>query len=300
MVQRVSAAFAGRQWFHGESGRILCFGSFPAGLYLPAADMDLVYASDRHFNGGPPAMVSDNRTNPFKKVLHGAARKLENARITASRPIVIVGAKVPIIKFQDNLTGIDVDISFENLSGVQAQATFDSWKREYPDMIYLVALVKQFLVMRGLNEVHTGGLGGFSIICLIVSYIHHAATPTDLGECFLGFLEFYGKKFDLATQRIQTNPHAVVPKGTYGIDGRPEKPDGLSIQDPNRPENNISGGSRKAEDCFAAFGEAYDTLRDRMDMCKSGNKIGKSLLGYVLGGNYDSYISQRQHLNNLR
>lgn len=174
--------------------------------------MDLVYASDRHFNGGPPALESSNRHNPFKNILYKAARRLEDVHIAAARPIVIVGAKVPIIKFQDRITGIDVDISFENLSGVQAQATFDKWRKEYPDMIYMVALVKQFLVMRGLNEVHTGGLGGFSTICLIVSYIQHSDRPENLGDCFIGFLEYYGKKFDLSRQRIQMNPAAVVEK----------------------------------------------------------------------------------------
>ena len=79
----------------------------------------------------------------------------------------------------------------------------------------MVALLKQFLVMHGLNEVHTGGIGGFSIICLIVSYIQHVDRPSNLGECFLGFLNYYGNEFDLATQRIQMNPPAVIKKVSF-------------------------------------------------------------------------------------
>lgn len=88
-------------------------------------------------------------------------------------------------------------------------------------------------------------------------------------------------------------------QGDWGIDDRPEKLDGLSIQDPNKPDNNISGGSRKAGDVFRAFAAAYDTLSDRMDAAKSGQNIGTSLLGHVLGGNYNSYIMQRRHLKTL-
>lgn len=212
LVHRISDALSVRRWFPHDTGRILSFGSFPAGLYLPTADMDLVYASDRHYNGGPPVLESTHKNNPFKNILYKAARRLEDVHIAATRPTVIAMARVPIIKFRDRITGIDVDISFENLSGVQAQATFDRWKTDYPDMVYMVALVKQFLVMRGLNEVHTGGIGGFTIICLVVSYIHHSPKFANLGEGFVGFLKYYGKIFDLSRQRIQMNPPAIVEK----------------------------------------------------------------------------------------
>jgi non-canonical poly(A) RNA polymerase PAPD5/7 len=212
LVERVSTALSSRRWFTQDSGRILCFGSYPAGLYLPTGDMDLVYASDSHYKGGPPLLVSTANQNPFKRMLYKAARRLEDAHVAAGRVTVIGNAKVPILKFQDRLTGLAVDISFENLSGVQAQATFQEWKEQHPDMVYLVPLVKQFLVMRGLNEVHTGGLGGFSVICLIVNYLHHAPQATNLGDRFMGFLEFYGKKFDMATQRLQMHPIEIVNK----------------------------------------------------------------------------------------
>ena len=186
LVQRVQQAL-GTQRFPQDTGRILCFGSFPAGLYLPTADMDLVYTSDRFYQGGPAAMDFSNR-GVVNSTLRKAARRLEMVHI-ATNVTCITKAKVPIIKFVDRVTNINVDISFENLSGVQAQATFQQWKHDYPDMIYMVALLKQFLVMRGMNEVHTGGIGGFSIICLIISYFQHSKKPENLGDCLLGFLD---------------------------------------------------------------------------------------------------------------
>jgi non-canonical poly(A) RNA polymerase PAPD5/7 len=214
LVKRISEALSTQRWFPQDTGRILCFGSYPAGLYLPTADMDLVYASDRHYGGGPPVLDTVNDQHAFKKTLYKASTRLQRIGI-AVNPFVIAKARVPIIKFKDKMTNLDVDISFENLSGVQAQATFDKWKSDYPDMIYMVALVKQLLVMRGLNEVHSGGLGGFSIICLIVSYIQLSKKAENLGECFLGFLKYYGKDFDLSRKRIQMNPPAVLEKVRY-------------------------------------------------------------------------------------
>jgi non-canonical poly(A) RNA polymerase PAPD5/7 len=288
---------ASTNWL-GAPGRIFCFGSFPAGLYLPTADMDLVYASDQLFNGGAQ-VVDTSQRGALKKVLYKASRRLEQARLPNAAPIVIWAAKVPIIKFTDRITNIDVDISFENLSGVQAQATFDQWKRQHPDMTFLVALVKQFLAMRGLNEVHQGGIGGFTIICLIMNYIYHTPKSSNLGQCFVGFLEYYGKHFNLATQRIQMHPPAVLWKTGVDVDGRPDKRDGLSIQDPNRPENNISGGSHNVSVIFQAFAQAHDTLTDRMRATAMDKKPGGSILACVLGGNYTQYIEHRRLLRSL-
>lgn len=213
-MQRIKSALSSQRFYPQDKGLLLSFGSYPAGLYLPTADMDLVYTSERHYNGGPPlldmSIVSDRQH--MKKTLFKASRRLQQVGI-ATNATVIHGAKVPIVKFKDRLTGLDVDISFENLSGVQAQATFKKWKDQYPDMVYMVALIKQLLVMRGMNEVHTGGLGGFTIICLIISYYQHVnPQPKNLGAGFIGFLEYYGKKFDLATTRIQMSPPAIVNK----------------------------------------------------------------------------------------
>ncbi|KAI4624259.1 uncharacterized protein J4E88_001180 [Alternaria novae-zelandiae] len=297
LVNRVNSAM-GQRRFPQENGRILCFGSFPAGLYLPTADMDLVYVSDRHYNGGEP-VVDMSARGANKSLLYKAARRLKDTRLAANNNALVIPARVPIIKFEDELTKLQVDISFENLSGVQAQATFAQWKQQYPDMIYMVALMKQFLAMHGLNEVHTGGIGGYSIICLIVSYIQHSPKPDNLGECFLGFLKYYGD-FDLSRKRIQMHPPAIIEKTNYGIDGRPEKYDGLSIQDPNRPENNISGGSHKVQVAFDAFKEAYFTLSDRMQAARSGQNIGPSILECVFGGNYETYTKQRAHMRSLK
>jgi non-canonical poly(A) RNA polymerase PAPD5/7 len=293
LVDRVQNAL-GENRFPYDTGRIFCFGSFPAGLYLPTADMDLVYTSDKHYNGGPKCMDFSSRS-VVNSTLRKAARRLEMVNM-ASNILCITKARVPIIKFVDRLTNIHVDISFENMSGVQAQATFQKWKAQYPDLIYMVVLVKQFLVMRSYNEVHTGGIGGFSIICLIVSYFEHGPKSDNLGACFVGFLKYYGLDFDLRTQRIQMHPPAIVRKTSRGIDGRPERPDGLSIQDPNLPENNISGGSHKAHEVFKAFASGYRTINDTI----AQRTPGMSLLECILGGDYTTYVEQRNHMNNLK
>ena len=196
---------------------IQCFGSFPAKMYLPTADMDLVLVSDQHLKGGRSLVPNDIRA--VKSVLFETRNRLEKAGI-ASNALVIWRAKVPLVKFVDRESKIKVDLSFENLTGLVAQDTFRKWTSEMPHMFPMVALIKQFLVMRGLSDVHTGGIGGFSIICLVYTYLR-ANEPRDsrdeivnLAKVFMGFLDFWGNKFDMATQRIQmcSDGPQIVPK----------------------------------------------------------------------------------------
>lgn len=209
LIKKIEQAL-GTRYFPSSIGHVLCFGSYPAGLYLPTADMDLVYVSNRFKDHQVPAFDPHHKRQ-VADTLYSASRKLQNRGIAVDIT-VICRAKVPIVKFVDHITDIKVDLSFENLSGIDAQATYLKWKEEHPDMVYLVALVKQFLVMRGLNDVHSGGLGGFSIICICVSYMQLAPKPENLGNLFLGFLDYYGNKFDLARKRIVMDPAGLVEK----------------------------------------------------------------------------------------
>ena len=92
------------------------------------------------------------------------------------------------------------------------------------------------------------------------------------------------------------HPPAIIRKDGYDVDGRDERPNGLSIQDPNRPENNISGGSHKAWEVFQAFRSAHRILKDRID----SKSPGRSILECLLGGNYQTYIMQRRHMQSLK
>lgn len=122
---------------------------------------------------------------------------------------VIAHARVPILKFVDKYTGIRVDMSFDNDSGLVANETFHNWKAEYPAMPVIVAVVKQFLLLRGLNEVPTGGLGGFSITCIVTSLLQHMPhghVEQNLGSILLEFFDFYGNFFDYENVGIRLNP----------------------------------------------------------------------------------------------
>lgn len=200
--------------FFNRSADVRTFGSFPAGLYLPTSDMDLVCVSDTYMRGGREVLSS-------KKELFQFGAFLKQCNLTLNGKIeVIPKAKVPLVKFVDRVTGLKVDVSFENDTGLIANRTFQEWKATFPAMPILVTLVKHLLAMRGLNEPVNGGIGGFSVTCLVVSLLQNMPQVQSgsmipehhLGEILMEFLDLYGNQFDVNNIAIQLNPPGYIPK----------------------------------------------------------------------------------------
>jgi non-canonical poly(A) RNA polymerase PAPD5/7 len=73
----------------------------------------------------------------------------------------------------------------------------------------------------------------------------------------------------------------------------------LTIVDPNNPDNDISGGSREIGAILETFRHAHAALQTQMSKMSSGESNEQSILGCIWGGNYDSFIRQRQKLSML-
>lgn len=202
LVRRLQSVIDGRYY----GAEIHAFGSFASGLYLPMADMDLVLMSSTFIRTGRKVFLDrKSQIYAFAAFIRSSGFAVPNSVET------IAHAKVPILKFVDRLTGLRIDLSFDNDSGVIANKTFEKWKKEYPVMPIIVAVIKQFLLIRGLNEVVHGGLGGYSIICLVVSLLQHMpqrenGAGTNLGSILMDFFDFYGNKFDYSSVGIRMNP----------------------------------------------------------------------------------------------
>ena len=194
---------------------LLCFGSFAAGLYLPNADMDLVVMSSSYRDYGEKSVCQS------KTAIRRFASFIERSGVAQSGSVdFILSAKVPLVKFVHRVTRIRVDVSFENNTGPNGVKVYWEWTRLFPAMPILVAVIKQFIMMRGCNEVQHGGLGGFTVTCLVTSLLQNLPRvqareliPEEhLGEMLLEFLDFYGNQFDLFRSGILMNPPGFFDK----------------------------------------------------------------------------------------
>ncbi|SCV05140.1 LANO_0H00936g1_1 [Lachancea nothofagi CBS 11611] len=257
------------------------FGSFATDLYLPGSDIDCVVNSS--------AGDKENRN-----CLYSLASFLKRRKL-ATQVEVIAKARVPIIKFVEPESQIHIDVSFERINGLEAAKVIRGWLNETAGLRELVLIVKQFLSARRLNNVHTGGLGGFSIICLVYAFLQlhprvlsaDINTKENLGILLIDLFELYGKNFgyDHVAVSVQSDGASYLSKDKYPSLQNPRTSFSLAIQDPGDPDNNISRGSFNIRDIKKAFAGAFDLLTNRcfeLDTATFKDRVGKSILGNVI------------------
>lgn len=136
-------------------------------------------------------------------VLHALANTVKRAGIT-DRVKIIAKAKVPIVKFVTAHGRFSVDISVNQGNGVTAGKMIKQFLAELPALRSLVLVIKSFLSQRSMNEVFTGGLGSYSIVCLVISFLQmhpkirrgEIDPSKNLGVLVLEFFELYGCYFN--------------------------------------------------------------------------------------------------------
>jgi non-canonical poly(A) RNA polymerase PAPD5/7 len=140
-------------------------------------------------------------------VLHSLAAVLRKAGIT-SNVTVIAKARVPIIKFITTHGRFNVDISINQLNGIiggqVVKGFLESMSGSGIALSSLVFITKLFLNQRSMNEVFTGGLGSYSIVCLAISFLQmhpkirrgEIDPEKNLGVLAMDFFELYGKHFN--------------------------------------------------------------------------------------------------------
>lgn len=200
-----------------------------------SSDIDLVIESQ--------IMAHSNKVN----VLQALATTMKRAGIT-DKVTIIAKAKVPIIKFVTRHGRFSVDISINQMNGVKAGTMVKRFLEHIPALRALVLITKSFLSQRSMNEVFTGGLGSYSIVCLAISFLQmhpkirrgEIDPSRNLGVLVMEFFELYGCYFNYREVGI-----SVRDGGSYYNKAQRgwadyKSPSLLSIEDPGDPCEYIS------------------------------------------------------------
>jgi len=224
------------------------FGSLKTDLLLPTSDIDLVVLQA-----------------PFKDPLEKLANALRKSK-TCSSVKLISNAKVPILKLTDAHSGYQFDVSFNIPSGIANTKIVCKFLNEFSQLRPLVLVLKYFLLQRGLNEPYSGGIGSYTLVLMLVSFLQMRSCNQpdsdfmDLGILLRDFLEFYGSKFNYYCTGVN-----VLDGGSYYSKKAqsvfdPNRPFLLSIKDPQDDENDVGKNSWQIMLVKAAFAHAAKSL----------------------------------------
>ncbi|TKY84949.1 hypothetical protein EX895_006029 [Sporisorium graminicola] len=265
------------------------FGSQETKLYLPQGDLDLVVVSNS---------MSNLRTQSALRTMAACLRRHN----LATDVQVIAKAKVPIIKFVTTYARLKVDISLNHTNGLTTASYVNSWLRKWPHIRPLILVVKYLLMQRGMSEVFSGGLGSYSVIIMVISFLQlhpkvqrgEIEADRSLGVLLLEFLELYGKNFGYDNCGI-----SIRGRGGYFSKARrgwkdERRPFMLCIEDPHDPSNDISKGSFGIINVRSTLAGAFDILTAAI--CQQANEGSSSLLK-ASGGRGDPARSKHRRFS---
>jgi len=123
---------------------------------------------------------------------------------------------------------------------------------------------------------------------------------TRYGDLLMNFFDLYGNKFNYVTTGIIMEPPAYFDKEKdWERMNIRYQDDRLTIIDPNRSDNDISGGSRLIEEVFDCFKGAHALIQKRLDQLRKGESSSGSILECILGGDYSAYANTRARLQRV-
>lgn len=189
--------------------QVVMIGSSATGLFLPGASMDVVLI--------------------HKQLKPKALYRLVREMLVISNEFELLdiyrSPKNPMLKLCHLRTGLIIDLSFNDPSGLAFVQETRRAIAHHPELPYLLMILKLFLKQRRLSNTFTGGLGSVLLFSLLLHFCRHyrahyeqkhgvySDININLGQYLLEFLKYYSSDFDFRETQIQIgNPQPLHKK----------------------------------------------------------------------------------------
>ena len=254
------------------------FGSYATKLYLPISDIDLVLfgVDESRFVAG-----EKGKNSPL-----GVLERVMRSKQSATYLEHISGARIPILKLTDKLTGVKVDICYAIEGGLRAAEFIVSMQQHMPALRPLTLFLKYFLHCRVLNDTYKGGIGSFMLQLMLINHLQALQLAgrlqhptTNLGMLLMSFLESYGISLNYKNAGLNMNAAATTaaaggaarPAGSAGVRTsffnksargwfNANRPYLLSIENPLDSNHDVGANSYLIMRVRKALQFAYQTL----------------------------------------
>ncbi|KAM8866789.1 poly(A) RNA polymerase GLD2 isoform 1-T2 [Synchiropus picturatus] len=215
--------------------------------------------------------------------------------------VVLVRAKVPILKFKERGGDLEFDLNVNNTVGIRNTFLMRSYANADPRVGPIVLVVKKWARYHQINDASQGTLSSYSLVLMVLNFLQTRQTPVIpslqrdhpqcfnpnmpidgvpeaadkvprylsgnkacLGELFLGFLKYYATEFRWDKQVISVREACVFDK----TDSLQWKNKYICVEEPF-DRTNVARAVHK-EDKFKAikdqFFESWCTLQREKDL----------------------------------
>ncbi|CAH0480413.1 unnamed protein product [Peronospora belbahrii] len=279
-AQRLCMATVQSLW---PRAQVRPYGSHVTRLVLPSSDVDLVICLPKVRRDAPAdaAGMLEGRNAIKETWQQNLARKLKQEPWVVRDSVkTLPHAAVPIITL---LTAppynVRLDISFEG-PGHNGLATNDvvlALLHEFPPLAPMMLILKSFAIERGLAVAYSGGLSSYALLLLVARYLqeHSDTMPNgfanasravqhslstvqagvaDFGLMLMGFLDFYGNRFDPRTTGISVASRCFLNRESAFMAGPGTSGIGDPHQVPHQYQQQYAADDAAVDDRTSQYG----------------------------------------------
>ncbi|XP_015788987.1 poly(A) RNA polymerase gld-2 homolog A [Tetranychus urticae] len=180
-------------------------------------------------------------------VLKWAERILSRLPFVKNTKLIL--AKVPILKFTDSESGIEIDLNFNNIVGIRNTQLIEFYNRMDKRFQSLVLTAKIWARQNGINNARFKTISSYTIVLMVIHYLQCGCDPpvlpclhdlmpdkfhpdsditklslfeeipewqssnkSSLSQLFIGFLDYYSYKFDYVSNAISIRTGSTISK----------------------------------------------------------------------------------------
>ncbi|XP_033751109.1 uncharacterized protein LOC117335228 [Pecten maximus] len=202
-------------------------GSSMSGFGTMSSDMDLCLSlSDKHID----------QTKEAPEILYHIKKALANC--TFLRDVVVIRAKVPILRFTDKISEVECDVNVNNVVGIRNTHLLRYYSQVDWRVRPMVLFAKKWARFHDINDASKATISSYSLSLMIIHYLQYGCSPPvlpslqklhpnlfaknidirnlkmnhqmdfkvqnrqPLGDLFEGFLEYFTYKFDFENDVI--------------------------------------------------------------------------------------------------
>lgn len=180
-------------------------------------------------------------------------------KLTFLQDLMLIRAKVPILRFKDRFTSIECDLNINNSIGIRNTHLLSAYARSDPRVAPLVQFVKFWAKSQNINDASTGTISSYSLSLMVLHYMQCGCSPPalpslqaeypavfsatqdvrlinlddnlpsfsssnrdTLGELFHGFLDYFANGFDFETDAMSVRLAKKVDK-TAVVNQNPQR-----------------------------------------------------------------------------
>ncbi|KAH9418936.1 Non-canonical poly(A) RNA polymerase papd5 [Dermatophagoides pteronyssinus] len=263
------------------------YGSYSSKTYLPVSDIDLV--------------VYCNLVNDELQTLFLIGERLSYDGIIENRFIIIPLSRIPLLKFNDSLTGLPINITLNTINVMERSQYIRDQIRPNSHQMKILFFLKYYLLSKGTNQVFYGGIGSYALALMVIRFFQEESVKelvrnemiypnSILGYLLMGFFERFGDVNFFKNHIISVHNDGDYIECDYlnndnNNHHHHHNHGGHHIE----PWNDVSHGSFNSAEILKDFQYLHDKFM-KADKCRS-----KSLLGQVLYV-VDSFVEYRNLL----